>query len=104
MSRSVTGSSSASPSPGCIVCAPTTHAPAPRASAGVRVPGYPWTPALFVAAAGLVVVSAMLGNPRNAAVGTGLLLLGIPVYLWWRRPGWAADGAAVVDPKHGRRR
>ncbi len=77
-----------------------TAAPPP----GVRVPGYPWTPALFVAAAGLVVVSAVLGNPRNAAVGTGLLLLGIPVYLWWRRPGWAADGAAVVDPEHGRRR
>jgi APA family basic amino acid/polyamine antiporter len=54
--------------------------------AGFRVPGYPWTPAIFVAAALLVVASSILANPGNAAVGTGLLLLGIPVYLWWRRP------------------
>src|SRR5690349_21955477 len=40
------------------------------------VPGYPWTPALFVAAAAFVVVSSVLESPRNAAIGTGLLLLG----------------------------
>ena len=28
-----------------------------------------------------VVASAVLANPRNALVGTGLLLLGVPVYL-----------------------
>jgi APA family basic amino acid/polyamine antiporter len=57
-----------------------------------RTPGYPWTPAIFVAAALLVVSSSILANPRNAAIGTGLLLLGIPVYLWWRRPRLAAVG------------
>jgi APA family basic amino acid/polyamine antiporter len=62
----------------------------PRERVGFLVPGYPWTPALFVAAAILVVVSAILANPRNAAIGTGLLLLGIPVYLWWRRPRLSA--------------
>jgi len=51
---------------------------APRA---FRVPGYPWTPALFVLAALYVVASAVLANPRNAALGSGLLLLGVPVYL-----------------------
>jgi len=51
---------------------------APRA---FRVPGYPWTPALFVLAALYVVASAVLANPRNAGLGTGLLLLGVPVYL-----------------------
>ena len=56
---------------------------------GFRVPGYPWTPAIFVAAALLVVASSILANTRNAAIGTGLLLLGIPVYLWWRRPSLA---------------
>jgi APA family basic amino acid/polyamine antiporter len=55
---------------------------------GFRVPGYPWTPAIFVAAALLVVASSILANTRNAAIGTGLLLLGIPVYLWWRRPSF----------------
>ena len=69
----------------------------PPAPPGIRVPGYPWTPIVFVAAAALVVVSAVYGNPANAAIGTGLLLLGIPVYLWWRRPGWRAVAPAVDD-------
>jgi APA family basic amino acid/polyamine antiporter len=73
-----------------------TGTPAPPR--GVRVPGYPWTPALFVAAAALVVTSAVLGNPRNAAIGTALLLLGIPVYLWWRRPPWITGEATVPGP------
>jgi APA family basic amino acid/polyamine antiporter len=68
----------------------------------VRVPGYPWTPAVFVAAAALVVASAVHGNPGNAAIGTGLLLLGIPVYLWWRRPGVAPIGGDVEDAERGR--
>ena len=61
-------------------------------AAGFLTPGYPWTPAIFILAALLVVTSSILANPRNAAIGTGLLLLGIPVYLWWRRPGLAAVG------------
>jgi APA family basic amino acid/polyamine antiporter len=50
-----------------------------------RAPGYPWTPALFVLAALYVVASAVLANPRNALIGTGLLLLGVPVYGVFRR-------------------
>jgi APA family basic amino acid/polyamine antiporter len=63
---------------------------------GPLVPGYPWTAALFVAAALLVVASTVLENPRNAAIGTGLLLLGIPVYLWWKRAE-AASTRGVAD-------
>lgn len=54
-------------------------------SGGIHTPGYPVTPALFVAAAVLVVASAVRANPGNALIGTGLLLLGVPMYLWWRR-------------------
>jgi APA family basic amino acid/polyamine antiporter len=53
--------------------------------ASFRVPGYPWTPALFVAAAALVVASSVLANPGNVAIGTGLLAMGVPVYGYWRR-------------------
>jgi APA family basic amino acid/polyamine antiporter len=67
---------------------------APGAPAGRLVPGYPWTPAFFVGAALLVVVSSVLESPRNAAIGTGLLLLGVPVYLWWARS--MPDGARGV--------
>jgi basic amino acid/polyamine antiporter, APA family len=62
------------------------------ASSGFRAPGYPWTPAVFVAGALLVVISSLVASPRNGATGAGLLLLGIPVYLWWRRPRLAAAG------------
>ena len=50
-----------------------------------RVPGYPWTPGLFVLAALYVVASSILANPRNALTGAGLLALGVPVYLLFAR-------------------
>ncbi|MGH7608100.1 MAG: amino acid permease [Gemmatimonadales bacterium] len=49
------------------------------------VPGYPVTPAIFVLAAAFVVYSAIRSNPVNAAIGAGLILLGVPVYLYWTR-------------------
>src|SRR6266513_51383 len=52
---------------------------------GFGVPGYPVTPALFVAAAAFVVYSAIASNPKNAAIGAGLIALGIPAFLFWRR-------------------
>ncbi|KPJ91327.1 MAG: permease, partial [Gemmatimonas sp. SG8_17] len=53
--------------------------------AGFRTPGYPWVPTLFVLAALYVVVSSILSNPRNALFGSGLMALGLPVFLYWRR-------------------
>jgi len=49
-----------------------------------KVPGYPVTPALFVLAAAFVVYSSIVANPRNAAIGAGLIALGIPAFLYWR--------------------
>jgi len=54
-------------------------------SPSFRVPGYPVTPALFVLAAAYVVYSAIASNPRNAAIGAGLIALGVPAFLYWRR-------------------
>jgi APA family basic amino acid/polyamine antiporter len=51
-----------------------------------RVPGYPYTVILFVAAAAFVVFSSIASNPRNAAIGAGLIALGIPAFLYWRSP------------------
>ena len=62
--------------------------PAPEGA--FRVPGYPWTPALFVAASIFVVVSSVLATPRNALIGSGLLALGVPVYWYWSRAGRTA--------------
>jgi hypothetical protein len=35
-------------------------------------------------AAVYVVVGSITSNPRNALIGGGLLLLGVPVFLYWR--------------------
>lgn len=56
-----------------------TEPRAPSPEPLFRVPGYPWTPALFVAAAAYVVASSIVANPKNAMIGTGLLALGVPV-------------------------
>ena len=53
--------------------------------AGFRTPGYPWIPAFFVLAAIYVVLSSIGANVRNAAIGSALLILGVPVYYAWRR-------------------
>lgn len=57
----------------------------PTPADAFRTPGYPWTPALFVAASIFVVASSIAANPRSAGIGTGLLALGVPVYWYWRR-------------------
>lgn len=55
----------------------------PRAA--YRVPGYPVTPLLFIAAALYVVLGSTASNPLNALKGTLLLGAGVPVFLYWRR-------------------
>jgi APA family basic amino acid/polyamine antiporter len=56
-----------------------------------RVPGYPWTPILFVLAAGAIVgnaVYAAFQDPdqfRNLKFALALLVAGIPAYLFWRK-------------------
>ena len=47
--------------------------------------GYPVTPVIFVTVAIFAVVSSILSNPVNAAIGGGLILAGIPTFAFWRR-------------------
>ena len=56
----------------------------PDADRPFRVPGYPWTPLLFIIAAAALVANTIATQPRRAAVGIGVVLLGAPVYLVWR--------------------
>jgi len=51
---------------------------------GFRVPAYPATVIIFVLAAAYVVLSSIVSNARNAAIGAGLIGLGIPAFLYWR--------------------
>ncbi len=50
-----------------------------------RTPWYPAAPIVFILAALYVVVGSIASNPGNAARGSALIALGIPVYLFWER-------------------
>jgi APA family basic amino acid/polyamine antiporter len=56
----------------------------PDAVRPFRVPGYPWTPLLFIAAAVALVGNTIATQPGRAAVGIAVVLLGVPVYFIWR--------------------
>jgi basic amino acid/polyamine antiporter, APA family len=69
--------------------------PIRRASAGrpipYRVPGYPWTPILFVLVAGAIVANAIFlafrdpSQFKNLAAAIVLFLIGLPAYFFWRK-------------------
>ena len=47
--------------------------------------GYPVLPIIFIVASMGIVLSQCVANPRDTALGLGLLLLGVPVYFVWSR-------------------
>ena len=55
-----------------------------------RTPGHPFTTIFFVAACWLVVLATYYNFPKNSFIGLGILLLGIPVYLYWSKKKNAA--------------
>ncbi len=59
-----------------------------------RVPGYPFTPALFILAALALVANTIVTQPMKAAIGLGIVFLGAPAYLLWRRSGENPDNAS----------
>jgi APA family basic amino acid/polyamine antiporter len=67
------------------------------AAGGVRVPGYPWSVALFVAAAVYVVAGSIASNPANALRGALILGAGVVAYLVWARRK-RADSAVGCGP------
>jgi APA family basic amino acid/polyamine antiporter len=52
---------------------------------GFRVPGHPFTTALFSAACALIVAATVVGDPLNSALGLAILASGVPAYLLWRK-------------------
>ena len=71
---------------------------APDAPRPFRVPGYPVTPLLFVASAAAIVLNTIVAQPGRAAIGLGVVLLGSPVYLVWRRRGAPAGAEPAPGP------
>lgn len=69
------------------LCAATLLVYRRRAPGGDHflAPLHPWSTALFLLAAGYVVLGAIVSNPMNALRGTLVLAAGVPAFLWWRR-------------------
>jgi len=57
------------------------HVPRPY-----RVVGYPWVPAVFVAAMTGLVLNTLYEQPVQSLLGVGLVAVGVPVYRWRRTP------------------
>jgi APA family basic amino acid/polyamine antiporter len=72
----------------------------PDAARPYRVWGYPLLPAIFVACAAVVLVASYASNLKGSLLGTGLILLGLPV-MWVVRkvqPGPVAELEARPNP------
>jgi len=47
--------------------------------------GYPVVPVVFILFAVWLVMNTIIEAPRDAAIGAGIILLGLPIYFYWRR-------------------
>ena len=69
----------------------------PAAAHSYRVPGYPFTPIIFIVAAMALVANTIAMQPARAGIGLGIVLLGAPAYAFWRRN---AKLTAEMDPQY----
>jgi basic amino acid/polyamine antiporter, APA family len=59
----------------------------PRPAVGeYRVPGYPWTPIAFLGLLAVLLLLLVAGSPKEAALGSLVVLLGAPVYKFGLAP------------------
>ena len=58
---------------------------APHVPRPYRTWGYPFTPIVFTICAAWLLGNTVIQAPQDAAVGAGLILLGLPGYWYWRR-------------------
>ena len=50
-----------------------------------RTWGYPVVPVIFILLSGFLVVNTIVSSILNALIGAGLILTGLPAYLYWKR-------------------
>ncbi|MBI4538370.1 MAG: amino acid permease [Gemmatimonadetes bacterium] len=58
-----------------------------------RVWGYPLIPALYLASIVAIAVNSLIERPLESFGGLGILALGVPVYLYWKRQTPATEEA-----------
>jgi APA family basic amino acid/polyamine antiporter len=57
----------------------------PDAPRPYRVWGYPVVPALFILSSVILVGNTLFERPVESLFGLGLVALGVPAFLYWRR-------------------
>ncbi len=57
----------------------------PDAERPYRCTGYPWLPAIYVIIGTIFSVNAVIERPKEAGLGTLIVLAGVPLYLYWKR-------------------
>jgi APA family basic amino acid/polyamine antiporter len=75
----------------------------PDAVRPYKVWGYPVLPGLFVVSATAVLIWSYAGNLRGSLMGTGLILLGLPVLWWVRKLYPEVQGSGIRDQGSGNR-
>lgn len=66
-----------------------------RRDPSLAVPGYPWTPAVFLLMVAVLLTLLVLNNPLQAVLGVGIVAAALPVYqLIWRPRSGAAQETA----------
>jgi basic amino acid/polyamine antiporter, APA family len=57
-----------------------------------RCTGYPWLPAIYILLGSWWTINTIVTRPKEALAGTGIVLLGIPGFLYWKRRSRIAAG------------
>jgi len=69
----------------------------PQRARPYRTWGYPFTPVLFIVFAAGLVVNTVIESPRDAAIGAGLIVAGLPVYYYWAKKGVREGTTTALD-------
>ncbi len=56
----------------------------PGAERPYRCAGYPWLPGLYVVLGGIWAANALWEKPKDALIGIFIVLVGVPLYVYWR--------------------
>lgn len=60
-----------------------------------RVPGYPFTPIVFILSAAALVLNTLVSQPKQSAIGLAIVFIGAPAYIFWRRTAKRARPGTV---------
>jgi len=57
----------------------------PEISRPYRCTGYPWLPGIYVLIGTAWTLNTIVTRPKEAIAGMGIILIGVPGYLYWKR-------------------